>query len=460
MSHLLKSLTLAEWDKHFLHLPALQIECLPSIFPLRKFYEEGDTRLARLRFDCSPSALVLWNLLLSEEERLHQARQHGKRIVGTMKDLGTVPVMVYAFPDLVAFYPDGAWWIPCIQEAGEDVLHTAEALGIDDSFCPVRAMLGAFESGTHFPVPDLLLCSAGATCDDFSAIAQRLPRMGHPVEWWEIPPRRLPDPDEEAVPLPGGLTAPRAQVDLVLSGFLHLKKCLENLSAFQLTDDLLSASIETGNQIRDQLYELRTLVFTAPQCPLPALEMLIIEMFAIHYCSDRDGACGILQMLYDEVRQRVKLGHSVLQGDGARIFWVNPPADLYAMNLLESCGGRLCGTEFLFMHALDEIPMNIPPLEALARTALADPMVGPSHERASRIIRDARRFGAEGVLISRIPGASHCASEGAVIAQAVKRELGLPVLEIEVPPVLDSMEQSLRNRIQALVEAIHSRRKV
>ena len=70
--------------------------------------------------------------------------QEGKKLVGTMKDLGTVPVMAYSFSNLVAFYPDGAWWIPCVMELNAGLLQIADSLGIDESFCPVRAMLGAF----------------------------------------------------------------------------------------------------------------------------------------------------------------------------------------------------------------------------------------------------------------------------------------------------------------------------
>ena len=86
--------------------------------------------------DNSPAALRLWNFLLSEEQRLHQAREQGKRLVGTMKDLGTVPVMAYSLDDTVAFYADGAWWLPCLMENRTGMLELADQLGIDDSFCP------------------------------------------------------------------------------------------------------------------------------------------------------------------------------------------------------------------------------------------------------------------------------------------------------------------------------------
>jgi len=90
--------------------------------------------------------------------------------------------------------------------------------------------------------------------------------------------------------------------------------------------------------------------------------------------------------------------------------------------------------------------------------ALADPMVGPTADRAARICRDIRAFGAEAVVMSRIGGASHCAMEGAVIADIITRELGLAVVELEVPPLSDSMRPGLRTRLEALVETVRQQR--
>jgi len=90
--------------------------------------------------------------------------------------------------------------------------------------------------------------------------------------------------------------------------------------------------------------------------------------------------------------------------------------------------------------------------------ALADPMVGSSTERAQRICADIHRFGTEAVLISRIPGASHCALEGEVISDIVQDKFDIPVLEIEVPPVTDSMRPTVLTRLEALVETIKARR--
>jgi benzoyl-CoA reductase/2-hydroxyglutaryl-CoA dehydratase subunit BcrC/BadD/HgdB len=344
------------------------------------------------------------------------------------------------------------------MELGAGLLEIADSLGVDESFCPVRAMLGAFVTEAHFPIPDLLVCSVGATCDDFSAIAQRLNGLGHSVFWWEIPHRRSPESHEAAINLPGGLTAPKCQVEFVESQLERIKNILEELTGERLDDNKLSAGIKKANQVRKYLVELRQLAFTAELCPVPALEMLIAEMLAIHFCSDRQETINVLKELLDEVKSRVRAGKGVLEADAARIFWINPVADLQVMNLLEDCGGRICGTEYLFTHALDEIPEDLPPLEALAQMALADPMVGSSIDRAQRICSDIYRFSAEAVLISRIPGASHCALEGRIIGEIVQEKHDIPVLEIDVPPVTDSMRPTVRTRLEALVETVKARR--
>jgi benzoyl-CoA reductase/2-hydroxyglutaryl-CoA dehydratase subunit BcrC/BadD/HgdB len=459
MDNAARRITLAEWETRYAELRAAGLCESRYGGPLRRHVEDGDLRLLKLRMDNSAAALRLWNFLLSEEDRLHQARAEGKRILGTMKDLGTVPVMAYSLDNVVAFYTDGAWWIPCVMEDRTGLLGIADSHGIDESFCPVRAMLGAFVGKAHFPIPEITTCSVGATCDDVTAIAQRLAHMGQEILWWEMPHRRRPEPGEQGVELPGGFQAPASQVALVRSELERVRQALEAWSGQALGDERLRAGIRRANRVRRLLGELRRLGYTADPCPMPALEMLIAEMLAIHFCSDQEESVGVVQGLLGEVRGRVASGDGVLKPGAVRVFWVNPVADLRVMNLLEDAGGRVCGTEYLFCHALDPIPEDLPPIEALARTALADPMVGSPQDRAERICREARELGAEGMVISRIPGASHCGLEGLVIGDVVRRRLGIPVVDIEVPPITDSIEPSLRTRLEALVEIVAENRK-
>jgi hypothetical protein len=454
-----RKLTLDEWDRRYEELARNGLREPFYGGPLRRQLDvEGNLRLKNLKFDNSAAALRLWNFLLTENERLKRARNQGDKLVGAMKDLGTVPVMAYSLPKTRAFYPDGAWWTPCLMECGDGLFQEAEALGIDASFCPVRAMLPAFHNRRHFPIPDLLICSTGAVCDDFSAIAQRLERTGFPVQWWEMPRRRRPDPGEPAVMLPGGLEAPREQVDWVSGELERVRQMLGDLAGVPLDEATLARGIRQANQIRRLLAQLRIRVYASSAPPLPALEMLVAEMLAIHFCSDRAETAAVLADLLAEADQRVAEGWFVAAAEAVRVFWVNPVADLRAMNLLEEWGGRICGSDYMFTHALDPIPEDQPPLEALARTALADPMAGPAQDRAARIVADCRAFRAEAVVVSRIPGASHCAREGAVIREVVRRELDLPSIELEIPPVSDAFLPTIGSRLQALLETARARR--
>lgn len=405
---------------------------------------EGDSRLRRLRFDNSPAALRLWSFLLSENDRLAAARRAGKKIVGVMKDLGTAPILAYAAPDVVAFYPDGAWWIPCVMEMSEGLLRIADAAGFGDEVCPVRATLAAFLNRAHFPIPDLLVAAVGACCDDMSCLMQRLADMDIPLVWWELPYRR-------------GDTAPEL-VRFVAAELERVRKAVGGLIGRTITDDMLGAAIRKANTVRGLLGRIRDLSYGTIPTPFPALETQICEMLAIHFCSDLDECIRVLEDVLRTVEERVAAGEGVLEPDACRVVWVNPVADLRAMNMFEDMGGALAGTEYLIRHALDPIREDRPPLEALAEAALRDPMIGTAAYRARIVIEEARRYRAEGVIVSGIPGASHCATEGLVIREEVQRVLGLPVLEISVPPLADASSGQLAARFEGFFGVIRARR--
>jgi hypothetical protein len=377
------------------------------------------------------------------------------KLVGAMKDLGTLPVLDYSLPNLTAFYPDGAWWTPCLMEHTDHLHAEADALGLPDTLCPVRAMLGAFTRRDRFPIPDLLVCSAGATCDDFSAVVQRLYSIGHPVEWWEIPHRRPPDPGEVVVQGPDGAILPRAAVDMAAAELRRMAVLLARLSGHPLDADALRRGLRRMNRLRRALVALRETVYAADDPGLPALEMLLAEVLALHGCSDPETAVALVRELDREARSR----NSRPPEPGAvRTYWVNPPADLRAMNLLEALGGCLCGADFMFAHALRPLPEDGDPFKTLACAALEDPMAGSASERARRIAGEARRFRAELVVIARVPGASHSAIEGEVIARRVHAESGAMTVEIEVPPLCEGMGGAIATRLQAAMETARAHR--
>ena len=322
-----RKLTLDEWDARYAELRRAGLREASYGGPLRRHVsQESDLRLRHLRFDNSAASLRLWNFLLTENERLAQARAQGDKIVGTMKDLGTVPVMAYSLPGVRAFYPDGAWWTPCLMECSDGLLQQAETFGIDASFCPVRAMLPAFQNGEHFPRPDLLICSTGAVCDDFSAIAQRLEKMGFPdcVVGNASPPRR-PSPGETACVLPGGLKAPQVQVECVREELARLGRDAGRSGGSAARFRHAGRGHSPGQPRPAPAWRLcARLVYGSPGAPLPALEMLVAEMLAIHFCSDREEASGVLTELLAEAEERLRRGQCIIP-EGCRACLLGQP---------------------------------------------------------------------------------------------------------------------------------------
>ena len=179
--------------------------------------------------DNSPAALRLWNFLLSEEDRLRRRVAEGKKLVGTMKDLGTVPVMAYSLDNLVAFYPDGAWWLPCVMEGG------GRSAGD-------RRLAGHRRFVLPGPGDARRVCRPGPFSHSRPADVQRRghlrrllgdrpasgiagfsdPLVGNAPS----PPSR---PDEAAVELPGGFRRRPSQVAFVRSEFERVRQALGNL---------------------------------------------------------------------------------------------------------------------------------------------------------------------------------------------------------------------------------------
>jgi hypothetical protein len=413
--------------------------CLPKVSQgaLQRHAQCGDKRLLHLDFHLSPASHDLWNFLMTEEERLHAARAAGKVIVGALKDLGTIPILVNAYTNAVAFYPDGAWWLPCFKEQSTNLLPVADALGAGEGFCPVRAMLGAFELGCHFPIPDVMFCSTGAICDDFKAIAQRLVERGHPIHFWEMPHVRAAQPDEPSIELPNGLRVPMLARDIVQDELRRIVKMLDQQTGEAVSEGKLQEAIVRSNRVRALLARIRS-------SSLPSLERLISEMMALHYCSDYTCCEAVLARVAEEA--------DTLKADEhlKPVYWINPVADVRAMNLLEEAGGRLCGTDFMFTHALTPLDEGLSPVDALARMALSDPMAGTIRARMMACLIDAKRCGARGIIVSRIPGASHCAFEASMLSTISD----LPILEIEIPSLSDLFALSLMTRLQGFIESI------
>ena len=422
----------------------------------------GDALLSRLKFDSGLASLRMWAFLFSEKERLFLAKENGWKIFAAMKDLGQVPIISYAFPNTLTFYADELWWAPCFAEEAH-LLDAAEELGAGKELCYIRAALGAYKTLDYFPKPDLSIAGVGSCCDDFSAVMQLIEWQGNPIHWWEIPTRFDCGPTLKTTrfreSFSGKSQYQESAVKFLIKQFEGIVNKLEEVCGHKVTDDDLRKSLHQFNLLRGKVQKLRDLVYGSERPPLPGLEMFLTEFVAIHCCSEPEESLIVLDDLIQMVENRIKKNESPFTAEKPlRVFWATPPTDAALVTLLEDLGGCIAGTEYFISHAFYQLDESKPPLEAVAENYMDDPMIGTNDFRARRIINEARKYKAEGILITGIFGASHCAYEEKVIADKVKEELGIPVLSFDVPFTPGKLSEQVVSRMQGFMEVLRSNR--
>jgi hypothetical protein len=419
--------------------------------PPATFMVYGVRELKKLKYDNSLAALRLWGFTLNESERLFRARQSGKRVIATMGDLGTVPVIVTAFPDCVPFYPDCTWWTPFMNESTV-LLDKASELGTPEASCFVRSTLAAFHKMAYFPKPELLFASTGASCDDYSCIMQMVEDLGYDLTWLEIPSRRANrnyrGEDVYRMTIHGFEYPERFETYLVN----EYKRVWKKMAELTGTDDLdnLRHSIRKTNEMRRLACSIKELVYNADVAPLPSLEMMVIEFGNLYGYADTDEWLDILRAIHETVKLRVAKRVGVLHRNALPIAWVTPTADPLLLNIVENLGGRVVATEYVINQALAEIEEDIDPFHGLARSFLNASLIGTTEERVRRIVEDIKAGKIAGVIITNMLGCSHCAMETRLIEERLK---AVPVLALDVPAPLGITEQ-LKTRIAAFMETL------
>lgn len=455
-----KKIGLKEWSQQFRTLDDALIkrytyyhnnEWGTYLSPPATFMVYGTRELRRLKFDNSLAALRLWGFTLNESERLFRARQSGKHVIATMGDLGTVPVIVMAFPDCIPFYPDCTWWTPFFNESTV-LLDMASELGTPEASCFVRSTLAAFRKMAYFPKPELLFASTGASCDDYSCIMQMVEDLGFDLTWLEIPYRRSHKDyhvNDDYKTTNQGYEYPERFEAYLVKEYKRVWEKMESLTGTGNLE-LLKQSIRKTNKLRRLVNNIRGLTHKADIAPFPGLEMMVIEFGNLYGYADVDEWLDILEMVYETINRRVEKRVGVLDISAIPVAWVTPTADPLLLNIVEDLGGRVVATEYVINQALAEIEEDIDPFHALARSFFNASLIGSTEERLRRIIKDVETGNIAGVIITNMLGCSHCAMETRLIEEKLK---AVPVLAIDVPAPLGITEQ-LKTRIAAFMETL------
>ncbi|MHC4601554.1 MAG: 2-hydroxyacyl-CoA dehydratase family protein, partial [Planctomycetota bacterium] len=413
-----------------------------------------------LKFDNGLAALRLWGFVLNEGERLFRAKRAGMKVVALMGDYGGLAPLVYAFPGLVPFYPDFQYWSPFLCESTE-LFESADAEGIGENCCFVRAALGAFLRGAYFPEPDLVIAATGAGCDDLAAVAQQVEDLGHPMVWTELPWRKTPRPwyrHLDVSETADGVAYDVGAREVLVGEYRRLCGVLAELAGTPFDEARLLETLRTVEEGRRRIRRIREVVFSSSPVPLPASELLQVEFAGPHFYADLPECVDVLGDVLETVERRAAGNGGFGDPEAAPVAWATPPADPLLLDRLEDLGGRLVATEFLVEQSRSPIDLTLPPLEGLAESFLQGSLLGESRTRAERLAREARTHGARGGVISGIFASSHCVSETRILRDVLARELQGPVLTFDVPsPGGRGLRNPIENRLAAYLEAMRSR---
>ncbi len=167
-----------------------------------------------------------------------------------------------------------------------------------------------------------------------------------------------------------------------------------------------------------------------------------------------------MEGLLDLAKERLRRNISPLgEEKPCRIYWMYPSTDASLVTLLEDMGGCIAGTDYFINHAFLPLREDTDPLTAVAENCMDDRLSGSPSSRVKRIIEDARKYRAEGILMSGIFGASHCPWDVSALMEEVKRELDIPVLAFDVPYSPGRYSEQVVTRMQGFLELIRSRRR-
>jgi benzoyl-CoA reductase/2-hydroxyglutaryl-CoA dehydratase subunit BcrC/BadD/HgdB len=462
-----RRITLAEWSTQFRQVPDELIQryhyfaaagnqpWATYLFPPLTYALYSSRHLTRLKFDNSLAALRMWGFVLTETERLFRAGQIGRRVVATMGDLGATPPLVLAAGNALPFYPDCIWWVPFMNESTV-LLDSAARAGIGESACYSRATLGAFLKRSYFPDPVLCIGATGASCDDYSAVEQLVESLGFPMYWLEMPLRKRCQEEPEPA-LDADECDAKSVEQFVTAQFRDLHQHLQHVLGVEIGRVELQTSLRKVNRVRALVREIKQQVYSAPATVLPALEMMVIEFGSLHFYSDIEEWTAILEHIAETVNRRIAGRQYLGPADARRVVWVTPPADPLLLVYAEDQGLRVVGSEYLINQSQPELPIDDDPVRALALSLGQASLTGSSRFRARRVSEQARRYQAEGVIMSGILGGSHCALETSLIRDYLTAELDLPVLAFDVPAPAASIPGQLKTRIEAFVELLKTR---
>jgi benzoyl-CoA reductase/2-hydroxyglutaryl-CoA dehydratase subunit BcrC/BadD/HgdB len=287
----------------------------------------------------------------------------------------------------------------------------------------VKTLAGSIING-FFPKPDLLI-TAGFLCETAPKTLEILHEL-YDIPVWYIDTCKDRESCEYPEPIDriAGLTAISLRM---------LVEKIREVTGVEINDGMLNDVMEAKGKLGNALGRLRELVRSSDPLPLsPTHENLWMCLNSLTLSIDGIAeATEVINSLYDELRQRVDKGIGVVEKGAPRVLAILPAGqtDPRLEHLACEVGIAIVAldtnTPAPFKKTSENLYMKFG--LQLEQAPLDLTIAG----RIPSIIEQCKNFHIDGVLDRYHVGCRTVVADALIISEAIKKELGLPVLVME-----------------------------
>lgn len=327
-----------------------------------------------------------------------------------------------------------------VFDEDSSITRLAVQAGLSQDFCPWNlALVGSTYDGKSVMPIDLFSITCGCWCESMSKswyLASEV--AGKPFHYFDVPPFKE-DLEEWAI-------------DFLVSELMLFSDWLSENCGNGLSEDRLAEEIRTGNVLRRAAADLTTLL-RDDLVPIPALEYYLLLSAMGDFLQDPFALLNVYEKVAAESKERMRKGTHTKLGDSRfRVFYSGiETQELSLFNMIEDYGGALVGCDTYSPIFESLVPESGSAFENLAKWIWRSSSNLPTSLRIQRTISEAKRQGADGIIINNVTGCRYMSQTSKLAKDILKSELGLPVLTLETGLPLDNLETT-EFRIRAFIE--------
>jgi len=393
------------------------------------------------------TGIKLGYMALSFRDRLLEAHENGTPIIhvagGQTVDpyfaAGGIPIVPGPLRGWARDMKEGLSLREADQRANEILESGRNAVSVDACNNPIGS-IAAISTGV-VPV-DLIAPYLNLRCTDigFSIEAFRNNFNGIPFTLIDYPITQ----DKESA------------VQYFAAMLRRLVKQIGAIRGKEATEDDLRKEIKLANRGRRFAREVAELFWSADIPPITSANFGSLVTTGRFSSGDSLAATILLEQATVEIKDRIKnsvLAHGV-SPDPVRLL---ASGSCFGLNgdFVEAKGGLLVGTDDHLSKIYADVEEFGDPYEKLAKAALTYNYEKPAEERAQYVIDLVRKSRTDGVVCGFNWGCNYQSAISRLVADIVKKETGIPTINIEVAELgrSEATEQT-QNRIESFIEIL------